>query len=202
MISVLIIDDHAIVRAGVRRVLNRRLDVECLDATTGEAAVELASGRAFDLAVADLNLPGLGGPALVQELLRTRPQLKVLVFSTHTEPIFVRRSLDAGALGYISKNVEPEELATAVEAVLKGQVYLEADLSQDCAESEVELRALTPRELEILRLMSGGRSLTEISVALGIAYKTVANISGQIKEKLGAAHTADLIRFSVARGLF
>jgi two-component system invasion response regulator UvrY len=203
MIRLLIIDDHAIVRAGVRRLLAPEPDIECLEADSGEAALALVARAPVRIAVLDLNLPGLGGPALIRALIALRPDLCVLVFSTHTERIYVAKSLEAGARGYVSKNAAPEELARAVHAVLQGRTYIEADIAEELeeAEGDSDLRPLSSRELEIMRLLARGRSLTQIAEALGVAYKTVANTCTHIKEKLGAAHTADLIRISVDRGL-
>lgn len=205
MNRLLIIDDHAIVRSGVRRLLAASADIECLEATTGEEALAIVAREPIHLAVLDLNLPGLGGLELIRCLVREQPALRVLVFSTHTERIYIARSLEAGALGYVSKNAAPEELACGVQALLRGRTYIEADLTMesDGAEgsNDTYLRPLTSRELEILRLLARGRSLNQISAALGVAYKTVANTCTHIKEKLGASHTADLIRISIDRGL-
>lgn len=199
MIRLLVIDDHAIVRGGVRRLLASEPDIFCFEAESTEAAIALMTREPVDIAVLDLNLPGLGGPEAIRALLGARPGLKVLVFSTHSEPIYVRKSLEAGAQGYVGKNAPPEELTRAIRAVLRGRAYVEAELAE-----EMEVRGpgrsldeLTTRELEILRLLALGRSLTEISTALGVAYKTVANTCTHIKEKLGVGHTADLIRISL-----
>lgn len=199
MIRLLVIDDHAIVRGGVRRLLAPETDIVCLEAESSEAAVAQITGQPVDIALLDLNLPGLGGPEAIRALIAAQPALRVLVFSTHAEPIYVRKSLEAGARGYVSKNAPPEELTRAIRAVLRGRTYVEAELAE-----EMELRgpgrsldALTTRELEILRLLARGRSLTQIADALGVAYKTVANTCTHIKEKLGVDHTADLIRLSV-----
>jgi DNA-binding NarL/FixJ family response regulator len=128
-----------------------------------------------------------------------------LVFSTHTEQIYIARSLEAGARGYVSKNAAPEELARGVQTLLRGRTYIETDLAEEFESGEVlsdtYLHPLTDRELEIMRLLAGGRSLGQISAALGVAYKTVANTCTHIKEKLGVTHTADLIRISIDRGL-
>ncbi len=205
MTRLLIVDDHAIVRTGVRRLLAASTDIECLDANTGEEAIALVAGEPIQLAVVDLNLPGLGGVELIRCLVRERPALRVLVFTTHTEQIYVARALEAGASGYVSKNAAPEELARAIHALLRGRTYIEANLAEELESgegpSEAYLRPLTSRELEIMRLLARGRSLTQISAALGVAYKTVANTCTHIKEKLGVTHTADLIRISVDRGL-
>jgi two-component system invasion response regulator UvrY len=197
MTTLLIVDDHAIVRSGVRRLLAPETDITCLEADSGEAALALLAREPVQIVVLDLNLPGLGGPALVRALLHARPQVRVLVFSTHTEQIYVTKSLEAGARAYVSKNATPEELTRAIRAVIQGRIYIETDIADEMAGGEVALRALTSRELEIMRLLARGRSLTQISQVLGVAYKTVANTCTHIKEKLGAANTADLIRISV-----
>ncbi len=203
MIRLLIIDDHAIVRAGVRRLLAPEPDIECLEADSGETALALIGREPVQFAVLDLNLPGLGGPALIRALIGVCPDLRVLVFSTHTERIYVAKSLEAGARGYVSKNAAPEELARAVRAVLQGRTYVEADIAEELeeAEGDGDLRPLTSRELEIMRLLARGRSLTQIAGALGVAYKTVANTCTHIKEKLGAAHTADPMRICAGQWL-
>jgi DNA-binding NarL/FixJ family response regulator len=205
MTRVLVIDDHAIVRTGVRRLLASSPDIECLEAATGEEALALLSREPIRLAILDLNLPGLGGVELIRALLRTNPRLRVLVFSTHAEPIYVAKSLEAGALGYVSKNAAPEELARAVQALRRGRSYIEADIARDLesgdAPGETYLRPLSSREMEVMRLLARGRSLTQISATLGVAYKTVANTCTHIKDKLGVTHTADLIRISVDQGI-
>jgi two-component system, NarL family, invasion response regulator UvrY len=205
MSRLLIIDDHAIVRAGIRRLLASSPDIECLEAATGEEALALLAREPIRLAILDLNLPGLGGVELIRCLLRASPRLRVLVFSTHAEPIYLAKSLEAGALGYVSKNAAPEELARAIDALRRGRGYVEADIAGDLENGdtpgETYLRPLSSRELEVMRLLARGRSLTQISTTLGIAYKTVANTCTHIKEKLGVTHTADLIRISVDRGL-
>jgi DNA-binding NarL/FixJ family response regulator len=205
MTKLLIIDDHSIVRAGVRRLLASSPDIECLDATTGEQALDLVASKPIALAVLDLNLPGLGGVELIRCLLAARPALRILVFSTHTEHIYIARSLEAGALGYLSKNAAPEELMCGLRALQAGRTYIETELAEEFGAGQppgdTYLRALTSREMEVMRLLARGRSLTQISGALGVAYKTVANTCTHIKEKLGVTQTADLIRISLERGL-
>lgn len=199
MIRLLVIDDHAIVRGGVRRLLAPEADIVCLEAESSEAAIALIAREPVDIALLDLNLPGLGGPEAIRALHGAQPALRILVFSTHAEPIYVGKSLEAGARGYVSKNAPPEELTRAIRAVLRGRTYVEAELAEeiDIRGPGRSLDALTTRELEILRLLARGRSLTQIADALGVAYKTVANTCTHIKEKLGVDHTADLIRISL-----
>jgi two-component system invasion response regulator UvrY len=205
MKPVLVIEDHAIVRAGIRRLLDERGDVEVQEVSTGEAALEAIAGRAFALIILDLNLPGLAGLELLRRIIRQAPGMPVLVFSQHTEAIYATRALETGARGFVSKNASPEELLEAVETILHGGTAIEKDVAAEMAlhdlAEDAYLKPLTERDLEILRLLSAGDSLSEIADKLGIAYKTVANTLSRIKEKLGVGQTSELIRIAVSRGL-
>ena len=201
MKNILIVDDHAIVRSGIRRLLASLPNLTLDEAETGEAALALVERAPYQLAILDLNLPGLGGPELLRRLLKVNPDLPVLVFSMIAEPVYVNRALHAGARGYVSKNAAPEELLNAIHAVMAGQLYIEHELALELDSGSPDETPLTSRDLEIMRLLAQGRSLTQIAQTLGVAYKTVANTCGLIKEKLGLATTADLIRLSIERGL-
>jgi len=206
MKQVLVVEDHAIVRAGIRRLLDERGDMEVFEAATGEAALtEIAARGPFALIILDLNLPGLAGLELLRRIVRQAPAAPVLIFSQHTEAIYATRALETGARGFVSKNANPEELLDAVDTILNGGVAIEKDVAAEMAAHDLAedayLRPLTERDLEILRLLTAGDSLTEIADKLGIAYKTVANTLGRIKEKLGVGQTSELIRIAVGRGL-
>lgn len=205
MRQILLVDDHAIVRSGLRRLLAELPTLQLSEAASGEEALDQVRGTNFHLLILDLNLPGLGGLELLKRLLRADPRLPVLVFSQHTEAIYATRAMEAGARGFVSKNAAPEELLAAIDAILAGGTAIERDIAKEIAirdEGEnAYLRPLTQRDLEILRLLAEGNNLAQIAEALGIAYKTVANTLGRIKEKLGVNHTADLIRIAMGRGL-
>ena len=205
MKQVLVVEDHAIVRAGIRRLLGERGDVEVFEAATGEAALEEIAGRKFALVILDLNLPGLAGLELLRRIVRQAPSVPVMIFSQHTEAIYATRALETGARGFVSKNATPEELLAAIETILGGGTAIEKDVAAEMAlhdlAEDAYLRPLTERDLEILRLLSAGDSLSEIADKLGIAYKTVANTLSRIKEKLGVGQTSELIRIAVGRGL-
>jgi DNA-binding NarL/FixJ family response regulator len=205
MTRILVVDDHAIVRSGIRRLLAAKPDVQLSETATGEDALEQVRAGSFQLLILDLNLPGLGGLELLRRLLRTDPRLPILVFSLHTEAIYATRAMEAGARGFVSKNATPEELLAAIETVLAGGTAIERDIASEMSSHDVMedayLRPLTQRDLEILRLLAEGNNLAQIADALGIAYKTVANTLSRIKEKLGVSHTADLIRIAIGRGL-
>ncbi len=205
MSSILLVEDHAIVRSGIRKLLADLPGATLTECASGEAALGELRERSFDLVILDLNLPGLGGLELLRRMLAAWPGLKMLVFSQHTEAVYAARAMEAGAKGYISKNAAPEELRTAIETVLLGGTALEHDIAQELAsrgaEEDAYLRPLTQRDMEILRLLADGKSLAEIAAALGVAYKTVANTLSRIKEKLGVSQTADLIRIALGQGL-
>jgi two-component system invasion response regulator UvrY len=201
-VRILTVDDHAIVRDGLKRLLAADGDHEVRAAASGAEALEIAASFRPALVILDLNLPGLGGLELLRRLADSGAG-RILVLSMHAEPLYVRRALDAGAHGYVSKNAAPEELLTAVRRVAAGGRYVEAEIAQALALGDVAetLDALSPRELEIMRLLGGGSSLAEIAEALGASYKTIANTCTQIKSKLGVARTADLVRLAIETGV-
>ena len=200
--KILIVDDHAIVRDGLTRLLSADGDHEIKPAATGREALITARSFKPDLVVLDLNLPGLGGLELVRRMAQAGPW-RILVLSMHAEPLYARRSLEAGAHGYVSKNAAPAELLAAVRKVAGGGRYIEGEIAQELAlgGGAEALDALSPRELEIMRLLAGGSSLAEIAEAVGVGYKTVANNCGQIKSKLGVSRTADLVRLAIETGV-
>ncbi|MEW6596647.1 MAG: response regulator transcription factor [Pseudomonadota bacterium] len=203
--KVLLVDDHAIVRDGLRRLLATLGGEEVVDAADGREALALARSLRPDLAIVDLNLPGLGGLELIRRLAQDAPETRILVLSMHAEPLYVTRAMDAGAHGYLSKNVAPEELLAAVRKVAAGGRYVEGEVAQAlavrAAEADEPMGKLSPRDLEMLRLLAQGRSLAEIADSLGIGYKTVANSFTSIKAKLGVARTADLVRLALEMGV-
>ena len=200
--KILIVDDHAIVRDGLSRLLATDGEHEIRLAATGREALILARSFRPDLVILDLNLPGLGGLELLRRLVAIEAG-RILVLSMHAEPHYARRSLEAGAHGYVSKNAAPDELLTAVRRVAAGGRYVEAEIAQELAlgAGTETLKALSPRELEIMRLLAAGSSLAEIADALGASYKTIANTCTLIKSKLGVARTADLVRLAIETGV-
>jgi DNA-binding NarL/FixJ family response regulator len=202
--SVLLVDDHALVRAGLTRLLGGVVQGPVLEAANGRDALALAKSHRPDIIILDLNLPGLGGLELLSRLM-AQGGSPILVLSMHGEPLYARRALDAGAAGYATKNISPDELVLAVRRILGGGRYVEAELAQALAMADTArasgFDALSPRELEIMRLLAKGASLAEIAAAIGVGYKTVANIASQIKSKLGVSRTADLVRLAVETGV-
>lgn len=203
--KVLLVDDHAIVRSGLRRLFSALPGVQIGEAATGREALAMVRADQPALIVLDLNLPGLGGLELLRRLLAEHSEARVVVLSMHAEALYATRALRAGAAGYLSKNASPEELLEAVRRVAEGGRYIEAEIAQGLAlKGSADgrlMERLSERDLEIMRLLGDGQGLSNIADALGVSYKTVANTCSQIKAKLGVARTADLVRLSIDRGV-
>jgi two-component system invasion response regulator UvrY len=199
--KVLVVDDHAVVRQGVQRLLSPIPAAVVLEAATAHEALTIARKENPDVVILDINLEGASGLELLRRLRIEVPTIRILMFSMHAEPIYANRALKAGAYGYVCKSAGSEELLTAVQRVADGQRYLDSSMAGELVMSSVRaedpLRKLTNREIEILRMLGEGKSLQGIAEAIGIAYKTVANSCGRIKEKLDLPRTSDLIRFSI-----
>jgi DNA-binding NarL/FixJ family response regulator len=201
--NILLVDDHAIVRDGLRRLLQAATGDVVFEAADGGAALAAVAAQRIDLVILDLNLPGLGGLELLRRMVATGT--RVLVLSMHAEPLYAARALDAGASGYVSKNAAPDELLTAVRKVASGGRYVENEIAQALAfqfgAPGAAVDQLSARELEIMRLLAAGRGLAEIADALGVRYKTIANTTSQMKTKLGVSRTADLVRLAIETGI-
>jgi two-component system, NarL family, invasion response regulator UvrY len=199
--KILLVDDHVVVRAGVRRLLATEFDVSILEAESGQEALDLCRRERPDLIVLDLNLTGSSGLELLRRLVQLDKTVKILILSMHSEPVYAARALQAGARGYISKSAGADEFVDAVRQVGKGGHYVEREIASALAvgkfSKEDPLDQLTTREIDLLRLLGEGKSYAEIASVLGVSYKTVANSSSMIKQKLAVETTADLIRLSV-----
>ena len=199
--KLLLVDDHAVVREGVRRLLSMSIEATILEAKTGREALSVFRAETPEVVILDLNLPGSGGLDLLRRLLIEDPKTRVLIFSMHTTPLYVARALQAGAKGYVSKSAGAEELVEAIRQVMNGGRYVERELASELAVnafgSDESGKALSARELDIMRLLAKGKGLSDIADALGISYKTVANTCTAIKHKLLVERTSDLIRVAV-----
>jgi len=199
--KILMVEDHGVVREGIRRLLTTHFDMTFFEAADVETAFEVYSRERPNLVLLDLNLEGASGLELLRRLQAADDDPRILIFSMHAEPAYAARALKAGARGYVSKSAPVEELITAVREVAGGGMYVDKELAAAMAVSQASgddpLRGLSVREMEILRLLGQGKSMTMIADALGIAYKTVANNCSMMKTKLGVERTADLIRLAV-----
>ncbi len=204
--KILIVDDHPIVRAGLRRLLASEPRMEVREAANGRQALSVFREDRPALVILDLNLPGLGGIEVMARMIATDPSARILVLSMHDDEIHVTRALQAGAAGYISKNAPPEQILEAIRRVAHGHTYIEHEIAERLVFSNIRspahaLERLSSRDLEILRLLAAGCSLAQIADTIGISYKTAANNCTQIKSKLGATSAADLIRMAIRSGL-
>ncbi|MGE0024349.1 MAG: response regulator [Hyphomicrobium sp.] len=201
--KILVVDDHAVVREGVRRLLATISGAEVHEAATAQDAMTLSRSVNPDVVVLDINLDGSSGLELLRRLKAENTAQRIVMFTMHSEPSYAMRALKAGAAGYVSKSAEAGELVTAVKKIASGDRYLDRTMASELvfssAFTEDPLDKLSNREVEILRLLGEGKSLAEIAGTFGIAYKTVANSCSRLKEKLGVERTADLIRLSVQR---
>lgn len=199
--KLLIVDDHTVVREGLRRLLSAFLNIVVIEASGSREAMTLFRTERPDLVLLDINLPGFGGLDLLRRLLALNADVRVLMFSMHVNPIYVARALEAGARGYVSKGAKADELVEAVRVVAGGGRYLEHDIASELALNLMSpgehTKDLSARELDILRLLAQGKSLNAISEDLGISYKTVANACTAIKQKMMVETTGELIRIAV-----
>jgi DNA-binding NarL/FixJ family response regulator len=199
--KILLVDDHTVVREGMRRLLALAMDAEIFDASSSEAAQAVCRAERPDVVVLDLNLPGGSGLDLLRRILCEAPRTRVLIFSMHSSPAYVMRAMQAGASGYVAKSASADELVEAVQKVAAGGRYLQRDLATDLAGSAVWSKGpkqpLSARELDILRLLAEGNTLSEIAAKLGASYKTIANSCTGIKEKLMVERTGELIRVAI-----
>jgi two-component system, NarL family, invasion response regulator UvrY len=198
--KILIIDDHLVVREGLRRLLSPALDVSVQEATSPRDALIAFREDRPDLVLLDLVLPNSSGLELLKRLILEDKETRILVFSMHAEPIYALHALKAGARGYVSKSAPVEELLTAVRCVADGGQYIEPEVALNIAQTRYLIndpfRELTTREIDIMRLLGEGEDLRTIAQQLSVTYKTVANACAVIKGKLGIRRTADLIRLT------
>lgn len=206
-ISVLLVDDHSIVRKGCRDLLERASVTRIWEATDGDEAYRCYVEHAPDLVVMDLSMAGISGLDTIRRITARNPAARIVVFSMHDEPVFASRALRAGACCYVTKTSPPSEFVTAVRAAAQGNRHISHDVAQALVMSDFltpdnPLGMLTAREFEIFRLLAHGHSTTEIGQALSITAKSVSNAIGRMKEKLRISSTSELIRTAIAQGIF
>jgi DNA-binding NarL/FixJ family response regulator len=204
---IMLADDHAVVRSGLRRLLEQNPDMEVVvEAENGEGAYQLFSEHLPDVAVLDLSMPGMGGLEAVRRILARHSAARLLVFSMHENASFAAQVLKAGARGYVSKTGAPDELLIAVQEVLRGKTYLSPTVAQKIAMHSLvgedgPIHQLSAREFEVFRLLAEGRTTDEIGEVLKISQKTVANYHTLIKQKLGINTSVELIRLAMRHGI-
>ena len=207
-VKILVIDDHEIVRRGVKQILEETfLLVEVGEADSGQKGMAAVQQQPWDLAIVDINLPDQSGLEMLGELHRTRPRLPLMVLSLHPEEQYAVRVFRAGAMAYLTKQTAPEELARAVKQVLSGRMYVTASLGEHMAGSFNKSSAdpvpstLSEREREVLVRIAQGQSLKNIAQSLILSVKTVSTYRGRLLDKLQLTTTAELIRYALEHHL-
>ena len=204
---ILLVDDHAVVRAGCKALLENQGDLRVIaEAESGEAACRQFIEHAPDVVIMDLSMPGIGGIEAIRRIVARQSDARVLVFSMHEDTLFVEQALQAGARGYIGKRSTRLVLVEAVRQIASGNIYIDPDIAQRLAVqktkgSDSPLLALSTREFEILCLLAEGLSVNRVAIRLTLSCKTVANYATQIKSKLEVETTSELTRLAIRHGL-
>jgi two-component system invasion response regulator UvrY len=203
---ILIVDDHPIVASGCRAVLADEPQIVLLEASDAESGERAFSAEHPDICVIDINLPTVSGFELGRRILARDPSARLIMFSMNDDPAFAARAIGIGARGYVSKTGDPHDLVEAIREVGNGGTYLPPAMARSIAFAgpafaRSPLSKLTSREMEILRLLSAGKSLSEIAWLVHSSYKTVANTSSIIRQKLGVRTSVELVRFAIESGV-
>ena len=208
MIRLLLADDHALVREGLKRILAAASDILVVgEAANGDETLALVKQHDFDLALVDLSMPGLSGLDLVKRLRLERPKLRILVLSMHGESQYAARALKAGASGYLTKDTAAAQLLGAIRKIAGGGVHISETAAAQLlgagtpAGDAPPHTALSDREFEVFRQLVAGRSITEIAAALHLSVKTISTHKARILEKMAMASTAELVRYAVEQRL-
>ena len=207
MIRVLIADDHALVRAGLKQIVSTRPNiVVTAEAETGAEALERVRELRPDVVILDITMAGGNGIETLKQIRKEFPRLPVLILSMHSEREYGLRSIRAGASGYLAKSSAPDELVGAIERLALGRKYISSTLAEQLAgdyggDEQVLHERLSPREFEVFGMLIAGRSVTEIASELSLSVKTVSTHRTRILEKLGVRNTAELIRYAAAHNL-
>ena len=206
-INIMLVDDHSVVRAGIRRLLEQRAGFSVVaEAENGELAYQLFGEHLPDLTVMDLTMRGMGGLEAIGRIVMRYPMAKILVLSMHESGVFVTQALKAGAKGYLSKSSLADELVSALEAILAGRTYIDTTMAKSLALENLQdesspLQQLSPREFEIFRLLAEGGDCDSIAQALKISSKTVSNHQTSLKQKLGISSPVEMVRFAMRAGI-
>lgn len=204
--TILLVDDHAVVRQGLRNLLTQWGYRIVAEAISGESAIVLWQEHRPTLTLMDLDMPGMGGLESLQRIIVRNKDAKILVYSMHEDNIYAMRAIQAGAKGYVVKTDDINILLEAVDKIIKGGKFIGQKLAQHLAmdlinEKNKPLEKLSPREFEVFRQIAAGHSLTMISDSLNISYKTAANIQTAIRQKLEVSTTANLVHMAIQFGV-
>jgi DNA-binding NarL/FixJ family response regulator len=206
---VVLVDDHQLVRAGIGALLRELPDVDVVgEGADGESAIRLAQELIPDVLFLDLVMPGMSGLVALERIIGQQPDLKVIILSMHSSEEHVVRALQLGAAGYMLKDVAPEELPLALNAVMNGDTWLSSAISRTAIAEYVDRTAheaphdtLTARQEQVLRLIAGGHSTRDIGAQLDLSVKTIETFRAQIMERLDIHDVAGLVRYAIRQGI-
>jgi DNA-binding NarL/FixJ family response regulator len=208
MIRILITDDHAIVRSGLKQIFQQVADFEVVgEAANAGELIERLSKSVPDVLLMDLNMPGISGSELIQRIRQSWPGLPLLVLSMHNEPAVAMRALKAGASGYITKDCDLNILLPAIRTVATGKKYILPGLAEQMVFEDIQAPqtaphvALTDREMQVFNLLVAGSSVNDIAAQLCVSNKTISTHKAKLMEKLNISSLAELVRYAMQRGL-
>ncbi len=209
MIRILLADDHSIVRDGLRRIVEEEGAMEVVaEASDGKEAIQKVAATRPDVAVVDISMPGFDGLEVVSRLKDSHPDLPVLILTMHEEAQYVVRAIEAGAMGYLTKQSAPEQLVTAIRRIYEGHRYITDEATEALAlriakgaRAKTPLDSLSMRELQVLRRLGMGHTNREIASAYNISIKTVDTYRARLLKKLDLRNNAELIRFAIQNNL-
>ncbi|HSI45331.1 MAG TPA: response regulator transcription factor [Methylophilus sp.] len=207
MVRVVLVDDHTVVRSGLRRLLESHKSIEIVaEADTGEMAYQIYGEVTPDVVLMDISMPGMGGLEAAKRILQRYPQARIVIFSMHEAVSFAAQALKTGVKGYVTKTGAANDLLQAVLDVSKGKTFLSQDVAQKVALQTLigesnPLQQLTSREFEVFRLLAEGKRVEDVADMLKISQKTVANYYTLIKQKLSVNSPVEMVRLAMKHGL-
>lgn len=205
-VRILLVDDHAVVRQGLKTLLEQAGHIVAGEADNGEKACSTWVELKPDLMLLDLDMPGIGGLETIQRILAREPEAKIIVFSMYDDTVHASRAMQVGARGFIVKSDPPEVLLEAIRQVMRGNRFLGPDLAQQMAMERLAgnanpLETLSPREFEVFSRLANGESLSHIAEELHISYKSAANIQTHVRQKLNITNSGQLVHLAIRHGV-
>lgn len=204
MINILVVDDHALIRKGMKQILDSTEDMRVAgEADSGAQAIRMAQAGPYDVVLLDITMPDRNGIDVLRQLKINHPQMPVLMLSMHPEEQYALRSMKAGAAGYLSKQSAPTQLVKAIRQVASGKKYISSELAEQLAEGlsqgyqELLHQTLSNREYQTLCLMASGKSLSEIADAMSLSAKTVSVYRARLLEKMKLKNNAEAVRYAI-----
>lgn len=208
MINVLLVDDHVLIRDGIRAMLSKSPAIDVVgEAGDGESAVDLAKSLKPDVIMMDLDMPGIGGLEATRKILRVHPKTKIIILSMHHEDPFPSQLLDAGAMGYMTKSCSVDQVVDAINTVYKGSRYLEPNIAQSMANhflnggKKTPFDTLSQREMQVMLMITKGCSISDISDQLCLSPKTISTYRYRLYEKIGVTNDVELTRLAIRYAL-